>query len=122
MLAGCFSLIDQNPGIGLLRANIPKRQFSAEFGVINRWGKIGYPGKRHSSKFTRASPEYRTLKDKSFFMKKIIIGVVLAGSLTAAVAASLNTKNHKKDAAKTEYKCEKKKSSCGHSCPFSMGI
>ena len=54
-------------------------------------------------------------------MKKIIIGVVLAGSLTAAVAASLN-KNHKKDAAGIEKKAEKKKRDCSHSCPFSMGI
>jgi hypothetical protein len=51
-------------------------------------------------------------------MKKLIIGVVLAGSLTAAVAATLNT-SHKKDAAKTEKKAEKKKRNCGHSCPFS---
>ena len=43
-------------------------------------------------------------------MKKIIVGVVLLGSITA-VAASLNT-NKKKDKAITEKKTEKKEKEC----------
>ena len=50
-------------------------------------------------------------------MKKIIVGVVLLGSITA-VAASLNT-NKKDDKAKTEKKTEKKEKECRHACPFS---
>lgn len=50
-------------------------------------------------------------------MKKIIVGVVLLGSLTA-VAATLGT-SKKKSATATEKKVENKKRSCSHTCPFS---
>jgi len=49
-------------------------------------------------------------------MKKIIVAVVLLGSVTAVAFASLNT-NKKK--AGIEKKAEKKKKSCNRVCPFS---
>lgn len=49
-------------------------------------------------------------------MKKILVGAVLLGSITA-VAASLNT-NKKDDKATTEKKTEKKKKDCKRSCSF----
>lgn len=50
-------------------------------------------------------------------MKKIIVGVVLLGSITA-VAATLGTKNNKATTG-TEKKIEKKTRHCTHTCPFS---
>ena len=50
-------------------------------------------------------------------MKKLFVGVVLLGSITA-VAASLST-NKKKDAPGVEKKMEKKKKDCKKSCWFS---
>ena len=50
-------------------------------------------------------------------MKKVIVGVVLLGSITA-VAASLST-NKKNDKAVTEKKTEKKEKECKRSCIFS---
>lgn len=50
-------------------------------------------------------------------MKKIIVGVVLLGSITA-VAASLST-NKKNDKVTTEKKTEKKERECRKSCIFS---
>jgi hypothetical protein len=58
-----------------------------------------------------------TFLSKFSDMKKIIVGVVLLGSITA-VAASLGT-SKKKETARTEKKTEKKDRECKHSCPFS---
>ncbi|MBC7874810.1 MAG: hypothetical protein H7Y01_12485 [Ferruginibacter sp.] len=49
-------------------------------------------------------------------MKKILVAVVLLGSVTAVAFASLNTSKKKTG---IEKKMEKKKKNCSRICPFS---